>query len=243
MKKLVFCIVVLSMVLMSCQQKLDMKSNWKEVSAQILILREGTEFVEKWTAPNEDEVTYNLQAVEDSIAAVEAAAEAAAIMEMQMSHDELVKKHREDSINLVKSYERMYADNGKKGALERFCRMFLTKDSIENWREYLKKDFDTLNKNCEKFIFELSSEDEIALGKIYANAIIEEYNRLLNVFESGEVIDMDGYEIIEGPSEDENFKRYKIISKNNAIEKYFVNIEKGKEQPIVSLRLVNPKYK
>lgn len=54
---------------------------------------------------------------------------------------------------------------------------------------------------------------------------------------------MDGYEIIEGPSEDENFKRYKIISKNNAIEKYFVNIEKGKEQPIVSLRLVNPKYK
>lgn len=86
----------------------------------------------------------------------------------------------------------------------------------------------------------MSSEDEIAFGKIYINALIDEYNRLLSIFESGNIVNMDEYEIVEGPSEGDNFKNYKIISKNNLIERYFVNIRKGKEQPIVSLRLVNP---
>ena len=240
MKKLVFCIVVLPMVLMSCQQKLDIKSNWKEVSSRILVLREGAEFVEMWTASNEDKVSYNIQAIEDSIRAADSIAAVTAAMEERMSHDELVKKQREDSINLVKSYERVQAENGKRGALGRLCAMFLMKDSIENWREFLKEDFETVNKECEKYIFKLSSEDEIAFGKIYTNALIDEYNRLLNIFESGNIVNMDEYEIVEGPSEGDNFKNYKIISKNNLIEKYFVNIRKGKEQPIVSLRPVNP---
>lgn len=241
MKKLVFCIVVLPMVLMSCQQKLDIKSNWKEVSSRILVLREGAEFVEMWTASNEDKVSYNIQAIEDSIRAADSIAAVTAAMEKRMSHDELVRKYREDSINLVKTYQRENADNGKKDALAHLCRMFLTKDSIENWREYLKKNFDAVNKKCEEYIFELSSEDKIAFGKIYTNALIEEYNRLLNIFENGDVVDMDEYDIVEGPYEDDNIKRYKIISKNNTVEKYFVYIKKGKKQPIISLQLVNPK--
>lgn len=241
MKKIVLGLVMLSMALMSCQQKLDIKSNWKEVSAQILVLREGTEYVQEWTEPDKSRITYNdEQAISDSIAAADSIAAEAAAMEMQMSHDELVKKHREDSINLVKSYERTQAENGKRDALGRLCAMFLMKDSIENWREFLKEDFETVNKECEKYIFKLSSEDEIAFGKIYTNALIDEYNRLLNIFESGNIVNMDEYEIVEGPSEGDNFKNYKIISKNNLIERYFVNIRKGKEQPIVSLRLVNP---
>ena len=246
MKKIVLGLVMLYMALMSCQQKLDIKSNWKEVSAQILVLREGAEYVQMWTDPDKIRTAYNAERatadsirIADSIAAIEAAV-AEAAMEMQMSHDELVKKHREDSINLVKSYEKVQAENGERGALGRLCAMFLMKDSIENWREFLKEDFETVNKECEKYIFELSSEDEIAFGKIYINALIDEYNRLLSIFESGNIVNMDEYEIVEGPSEGDNFKNYKIISKNNLIERYFVNIRKGKEQPIVSLRLVNP---
>lgn len=59
----------------------------------------------------------------------------------------------------------MQAENGERGALGRLCAMFLMKDSIENWREFLKEDFETVNKECENIYLNCHQRMKLLLGK------------------------------------------------------------------------------
>lgn len=238
MKKLLFILTVFCVALTSCHQKLDIDSNWEEIYSHLRILHEAVEYAKMGTVSDAEAESSRIA---DSIAAMERIM-AEVTMEMEgkvMSQEDILKKNREDSIASAKQS----AINGKEQAMMRFCAILLntvTGDSIENRIDYLKKDLETQNKGFEKSIFKLSDEKEINWAQIAANAYIEEYNRLLNVYENGNIVDMKDYNVVEGPDGDDGSKNYKITSKKNSIENYFVNIKKGKKQPVVNLHLVNP---